>query len=128
MLRKANRMNSLIYASLIANIAVLTPIVILMAMKSHVIDEAWGIFTEARGILFAIYLSILIVSIALVVAPVPAFVAALLIVQVIYKVATPFTVGRFKNPVVISNLIISVLHIFTLVHIFSNYGSQFIAI
>ena len=128
MLRKTNRMNSLIYASLIANIAVLTPIVILMAMKSHVIDEAWGIVTEARGILFAIYLSILIVSIALIIAPVPAFVAALLIVQVVYKVATPFTVGRFNNPVVISNLIISVLHIFTLVNIFSNYGSQFIPI
>ncbi len=121
-------MNSLIYASLIANITVLTPIVILMAMKSHVIDEAWGIFTEARGILFAIYLSILIASIALIIAPVPAFVAALLIVQVVYKVATPFTVGRFNNPVVISNLIISVLHIFTLVNIFSTYGSQFIAI
>jgi len=118
-------MSSLIYASLIANIAVLTPIVILMAMKSHVIDEAWGIVTEARGILFAIYLSILIVSIALMIVPVPAFVAALLIVQVVYKVATPFTVGRFNNPVVISNLIISVLHIFTLVNIFSTYGSQF---
>ena len=121
-------MNSLISASLITNIAVLTPIVMLMAMKSRFVDAAWGIVTEARGILFAIYLAILIVSIALIIAPVPAFVAALLIVQVVYKVATPFTVGRFNNPVVISNLIISVLHIFTLVHIFSNYGSQFIAI
>jgi hypothetical protein len=121
-------MNTMIYLSLLVNIVVLTPIVILMAIRSRFVDVAWGVSTDARGILFAIYLAILIASIVLVVAPIPAFVAALLSVQVIYKVITPFTVGRITNPVVISNLIISILHVFTLVQIFSNYGSQFVAI
>jgi hypothetical protein len=40
--------------------------------------------------------------------------AALLSVQIIYKVLTPFTVGTFKNPVVVSNLLIAALHAWTL--------------
>ena len=41
-------------------------------------------------------------------------VAALLLVQVIYKVTTPFTVGSLGNPVVITNLAIAVFHSLTL--------------
>ena len=121
-------MKTLVYASLIVNVLVLTPIVILMARKSRIVDETWGNLTEARGILFSIYLAILMVSIALLFAPVPAFVAALLGVQVVYKITTPFTVGRISHPVVISNLLIALLHSATLLTIFSKFGSQFVAI
>lgn len=119
-------MNTLIYLSLAVNILVLVPIVILMSIKAKIVDETWGAMSPARGILFSIYFSILFASIGLVFLPVPAFVAALLSVQVIYKVTTPFTVGSFKHPVVISNLVISVVHVATLVSIFTEVGSEFV--
>lgn len=117
-------MKTLIYVSLALNIAVLIPIVILMAIRSPIVDETWGGFTAARGILMSIYLSILVVSVLLLFNPVPAFVAALLLVQVIYKLTTPFTVGMISNPVVISNLAISAVHIVTLVVIFVVMGNR----
>jgi hypothetical protein len=117
-------MKTMIYLSLGLNILVLLPIVVLMAINSPFVDEAWGEFTVARGILMSIYLSILVVSVFLVFRPVPSFVAALLIVQVVYKLTTPFTVGTFLNPVVISNLAISVLHIATLATIFAFMGNR----
>ncbi len=116
-------MQTLIYISLAVNIVVLIPIVVLMLMKSPLVDKAWGPFTEARGILLSIYFAILAASVVLVFFPVPALVAALLAVQVIYKVTTPFTVGRWGNPVVLSNLGISVVHIITLVSIVMVYGN-----
>lgn len=118
-------MQTLVYVSLIVNIVVLVPILVLMIIKSPLVDHAWGSFTAARGILMSIYFAILVASVALLFMPVAAFIAALLSVQVIYKVTTPFTVGSIKNPAVISNLIISVLHVFTLFSIFNTLGSQF---
>ena len=120
-------MQTMIYISLAVNIVVLVPIVLLMAIKSPLVDKAWGPFTEARAILWSIYFAILVTSIALVFMPVASFTAALLAVQVIYKVTTPFTVGSFRNPVVISNLVIATLHVVTLMSMFSEVGSQVLA-
>lgn len=39
----------------------------------------------------------------------------MLLVQVLYKVTTPLTVGTVTNPVVVSNLIVAVVHTATLV-------------
>jgi hypothetical protein len=117
-------MKTMIYLSLGLNILVLIPIVVLMALKSPIVDEAWGEFTAARGILMSIYMSILVVSVFLVFTPAPSFVAALLIVQVIYKLTTPFTVGTLANPIVISNLAISALHIATLATIVAVIGNR----
>ena len=41
-------------------------------------------------------------------------VAALLAVQIIYKLTTPFTVQSLSNPVVLSNLAIAAFHAVTL--------------
>jgi hypothetical protein len=117
-------METLIYVSLSLNICVLIPIVILMAIKSPIVDQTWGGFTAARGILMSIYLSILVVSVLLLFKPAPAFVAALLLVQVVYKITTPFTVGKFSHPVVISNLVISAMHIATLASIYATVGES----
>lgn len=117
-------MTTMIYVSLALNALVLIPILVLMAMKSPIVTKTWGEFTAARGILMSIYLSILVVSVLLMFKPVPSFVAALLLVQVIYKLTTPFTVGSISNPVVISNLAISVLHIATLATIFAFVGNR----
>jgi hypothetical protein len=92
------------------------------------VDKAWGPFTEARGILLSIYFAILVASVVLIFMPAPAFVAALLAVQVIYKVTTPITVGRISNPVVISNLFIAALHVVTLVSIFMVFGDQLLTV
>jgi hypothetical protein len=116
------------YVSLILNIVVLVPIVVLMALKAKIVDDTWGPFTEARGILWSIYFAILVVSIALLFLPIPAFIAALLSVQVIYKITTPFTVGRIGHPVVISNLVISAVHIATLSSIVSSMGTELVGL
>lgn len=121
-------MTAWIYVSLILNIAVLVPIVVLMALKTKIVDDTWGPFTAARGILWSIYVAILVVSIALLFLPIPAFVAALLSVQVIYKITTPFTVGRISHPVVISNLAISAVHAVTLVNLFTSVGSELVSL
>jgi len=42
----------------------------------------------------------------------------LLLVQVIYKITTPLTVGSFENPVLISNLVVAVMHTVPLTLIF----------
>lgn len=111
-------MKALIYTSLAINILVLTPILILMAMSSPVIDNAWGVSTESQGILMSIYFSIFVTSVLLLFFPIPEMVFALLSVQVIYKITTPITVGSISNPVVISNLVISAFFIVTLISLF----------
>ena len=47
--------------------------------------------------------------------------------QVIYKLTTPFTVGSFRNPVVISNLVIATVHAVTLASMFSEIGFEVLA-
>lgn len=115
-------MHTLITISLAVNIAVLIPIVVLMIIKSPLVDHAWGAFTPARGILLSMYGTILLLSCTLILMPIPAFVAALLLVQVIYKITTPLTVGSITNPIVISNLLIAVVHCATLMSISSTIG------
>jgi hypothetical protein len=121
-------MKTMIYISLALNTLVLLPIIVLMFVKAPIVDETWGSFSPARGILMSIYFAILVVSVALLFLPVPALVAALLLVQVIYKVTTPFTVGEISHPVVISNLAIAAFHIATLITIFRASGSQILTI
>jgi hypothetical protein len=114
----------MIYVSLLLNIVILIPIVVLMAIKAPIVDQTWGGFTPARGILMSIYLSILVVSVLLLFKPAPAFVSALLLVQVVYKITTPFTVGKFSHPVVISNLLVSAVHIATLATAYITLGES----
>jgi len=121
-------MQTLIYISLAVNILLLIPIVVLMSIRARLVDKAWGPFTEARGILLSIYFAILVASVVLLFMPAPAFVAALLAVQVIYKVTTPITVGRISNPVVISNLFIAALHVVTLASIFMVFGDLLLTV
>ncbi len=107
-------MRALIIASLALNIAVLVPVCFGLLTNASGSVAAFGPATPARGILLSVYLAILICSAGLLFKPVPAMVAALLLVQVIYKVTTPFTVGSFTHPVVMSNLGIAAFHCITL--------------
>jgi hypothetical protein len=107
-------MRALIYASLTLNVLVLIPVCFGLLTKAEWTIAAYGAETPARSILLSVYLAILVCSAGLFFKPVPAMVAALLLVQIVYKTTTPFTVGFFSNPVVVSNLIIAAFHSITL--------------
>ncbi|MDT0506888.1 hypothetical protein [Novosphingobium sp. MMS21-SN21R] len=96
--------------SLGLNIAVLVPVCGSLLLRARWCDEAYGSPSSARGILLSIYLAILAASVVLLVVRRPDAVAALLAVQIAYKVTTPLTVGTLHNPVVASNLAIAAVH------------------
>ncbi len=104
--------------SLAANVATLVPICTVLALGVDRVDRVYGGSTQARGILLSIYLAITLLSLALLARPDARMISALLLVQVLYKVTTPFTVGTLLNPVVISNLVLAALHTVTLVVLF----------
>lgn len=72
--------------------------------------SAYGTDTPAQRILLSIYLAILISSAILIFKFDSKFVMALLSVQIIYKLLSPFMVGLFTNPVIISNIFIALFH------------------
>ena len=103
----------MITASLILNIIVLAFVCFGLITDSKRVQKTAGIFTPARGVLLAIDLTIAIASLALLFIQNNNFIFSLLILQIVYKIMTPITVGTYKNPIVISNLFISVFHIIT---------------
>lgn len=107
-------MKKMMQISLITNVIVLIPVCLSLLLDAPWTPNGWGEFSPARGILLSIYAAILLVSLGLLWWPDPAAVAALLLVQVIYKITTPFTVGSLENPVVISNLVVATVHLLTL--------------
>ncbi len=107
-------MKKMILASLLINVAVLIPVCLSLLLDADWVADVYGAASAARGILLSVYGAILVVSAGLLFTREPMLVAPLLLVQVLYKVTTPFTVGSFANPVVISNLVIVALHLTTL--------------
>lgn len=111
-------MKLMIVISLVLNIAVLIPVCYGLVTDAAWARESYGVATAARGILLSVYIAIALVSLGLLVRTEPKFVAALLLVQVIYKIITPFAVGTVSNPVVVSNLLIALFHLVTLFFIY----------
>lgn len=107
-------MKRMIKVSLLVNVLVLIPVCMGLMWDLPRISSVYGSYSPARGILLSVYGAILVVSILLLFRPLPLLVAPLLLVQVLYKLTTPFTVGSFTNPVVISNLLVAALHLITL--------------
>jgi hypothetical protein len=107
---------------LLINIIVLIPVTYGLTTNTSGSAAAFGADSPARSILLSVYLAILICSAGLLFKPVPAMVAALLLVQIIYKATTPFTVGSFSHPVVTSNLAIAAFHSVTLWSIYKFYS------
>jgi hypothetical protein len=115
-------MRVLLFSSLAINIFVLVPVCFGLITKADWTVAAYGPETAARGILLSVYLAILVCSAGLVFKPVPATVASLLLVQIVYKLTTPFTVGSFAHPVVISNIAIAGFHCITVWAIWRHVG------
>ncbi len=107
-------MRLMVVLSLLINVAVLLPVCAGLLTDASWTTSAYGEWTPARAILLSIYLAIGLVSVLLLVRREPKAVAALLLVQVLYKVTTPLTVGTLANPVVVSNLVIAGFHTATL--------------
>lgn len=108
-------MKKMILVSLGINILVLVPVCANLLLAGPHVAEVFGNASPARAILLSIYLAILAVSVWLLFDRRPMLVAPLLLVQVIYKLSTPITVGTVAHPVVISNLLIAAVHAITLV-------------
>jgi hypothetical protein len=117
-------MEKMIRVSLIVNALVLFPVCWGLLTNAAWVVHGYGEFAPARGILLSIYGAILLVSLALLWRSEPQAVASLLVVQVIYKITTPLTVGTLENPVVISNLLIAALHGVTLFLITRELGHR----
>jgi hypothetical protein len=115
-------MRALVYASLALNIFVLVPVCLGLLTKADWVLPAYGPESAARGIMLSMYLAILLCSAGLLFKPLPMMVAALLLVQIIYKFTTPLTVGTFAHPVVISNIAIAAFHSITLWSIWKSSG------
>jgi hypothetical protein len=104
--------------SLALNIMVLVPVLGVLAANGRAAEYAWGSDTASRRILAAIYAAILFASVFLLVGhllkyDVIAWAQALLCIQIVYKILTAPFVG-LRNPVVVSNLGIAIVHAITL--------------
>lgn len=109
--------------SLALNVAVLVPVTVVISIDLSLAERAWGPRTDGRDILLSIYFAILVGSAALLALPCPSddlramkrgAVLGLLSVQIVYKLLTTVIVpSSVRNPVVASNLGITILHIVT---------------
>lgn len=106
--------NKMITLSLMLNILVLIPVCFGIISGNSTMLVAFGLQQPSLQILLSVYLTILLASIYLLIKPNISFIVMLLAMQVVYKMLTLFFVGSIKNPVVISNLVISVIHIVSL--------------
>ena len=107
----------MITLSLWLNVVVLVPVCWGLASNAHWARTSYGADAPARRILLSVYGALGVVSLLGLLWPDPRGVAALLLLQVLYKVSTPFTVGTWAHPVVVSNLAIAAIHAGTLVTI-----------
>ncbi len=110
----------MIKASLILNIIVLIPVCLELLRNSERVHKTAGIFTPARGIQLAMYITILIASIILLFLQQPVLAFGLFSMQIVYKLLSPFTVKTIKNPIVISNLAIAIFHLVTVYTMFNS--------
>jgi hypothetical protein len=110
----------MVKASLILNIVVLVLVCLALITDSKRVQKTAGIFTPARGVLLAIYLTIALASLTLLFIQDNKFIFTLLMLQIVYKIMTPVTVRTLKNPIVISNLFIAAFHSITVYLMLNN--------
>lgn len=110
----------MITASLILNILVLIPVCIGLIFDSDRVKKTAGEFTVGRGVLLALYSTILFASLILLFYTQYYFVFALLFMQVVYKLLSPITAKTIRNPIIISNIFIALFHFITIYVIIEN--------
>ncbi|MDX2225982.1 MAG: hypothetical protein SFY92_02615 [Verrucomicrobiae bacterium] len=109
---------TIVYASLIVNILVAGFWGVVLAFTPRVSFRLWPYGSDNPGnrILASLYLTITVLSVFAVIQVDQSVQLCifLFVFQILYKVMTAITVRDFKNPVVLSNLAIAVLHSFSL--------------
>ncbi|MEM1180809.1 MAG: hypothetical protein AAGM22_20865 [Acidobacteriota bacterium] len=118
-------MRAMVTLSLLLNLGVLVPVCAGLLLDSPWTRPAYGDPTPARDILLSVYLTIGFCSVALLFLRDLKLVAALLIVQILYKLLTPFIVGTLTNPVVVSNIFIAAFHTVTVVLLLTSEDGPF---
>ena len=110
--------------STILNIVVLIPVISVILLDIDRVERFWGINQASRQILTSIHIAILVASIALFfIKDKPKLIVATTIfsMQIIYKTLTAFLVANaLTNPVVLSNLAITIVHLLTIYTIFNQ--------
>jgi hypothetical protein len=107
-------MNTMMITSLILNIVILIPVCLGLITDAKWANTVYGEASPARAILTSVYAAILLVSCVFLIWKDPTAVAALLIVQIVYKVISLATVGSLAHPVVMTNLLVATFHAATL--------------
>jgi len=100
--------------SLILNIVIFFPLSASFISGSPWVNDLYGYPSPSRDMLLSVYLSIAFVSAALLLVNEPKLVFSLLLFQVVYKLITPFLVVGIENPVVVFNVVIAIIHLFTM--------------
>ena len=117
--------NRMVNLSIILNILVLIPVVSVILFNLVQVERVWGINQPSRQILVSIYIAILIASIGLyfLKGQTKLIVASTVFsMQIMYKTLTLFlVVNAITNPVVLSNLVINVVRVSTLVIVLKHY-------
>lgn len=117
--------NRVLMTSTILNILVLIPVISVILLDLVQVERVWGSNQPSRQILVSIYLAILLASISLLFLKSKASLivaVTLFSMQIIYKTLTAvFVINAFTNPVVLSNLAINVVHLFTIYTIFKHH-------
>jgi hypothetical protein len=123
------RVRHMIQLSTVLNIVVLIPVIIAIFLDPLQVQRTWGTNQPSRQILVSIYIAILIASTALlfltsktkIIVGVTVF-----SMQVVYKILTALlVVNAFTNPVVLSNLVITLVHLSTLYVVFKHEAIMF---
>lgn len=112
----------LIYISLIINILVagFWGVVLFRNTLPNISKNVFGLDSQGLRILSSIYITIALFSAVAIFSTEYRFniLIILLPLQIVYKLISPFAVGTFKNPVVISNIIIAFIHSLTLYYMY----------
>jgi hypothetical protein len=117
-------METLPVISLLINIIILIPVCIIILYFEDTASFAYGVNTPSRQILLSMYLSILVFSIFLLVNRIyygksnNVSIISLLTVQIIYKILSVGLVTAPNNPVKWANLIVAIIHMFTVYTMF----------
>lgn len=114
----------MIKLSLVLNVVILIPVCAGLLNGAPWVQSAFGADTPARSILMSVYMALLITSVGFLLFPNPNAVAVLLFVQVLYKAITPFAVGSWGHPVVLTNLFVIAIHTLTLMLIWTTMARQ----
>lgn len=110
----------LVTISHVVNVLVAGGVAGMLLANAPWMARVYGGATPARSILASVYLAIAVTSLVALLVPASSIVIAQVLfpLQIFYKLTTIIAVGTIAHPVVISNVLISVLHTASLLVIF----------